>query len=316
MGTVWLAFHEGLKSEVVLKFMNPALQENAANVSRFVQEARLAARLRHPNVVQVYDIAESAGLLYIVMEFCPGGSVSAELRRAGCCSEARALTLMSGVARALDYAARFQIVHRDIKPDNILLSDQNDAKLADLGLARGARGETPELTQSDACMGTPTYMPPEQARAARDADARSDLYSLGATFYHLVCGRPPFGGSNTIEVLLQHATAPIPDPRTFAPHLSPAFAALLTRLLQKDPALRPQSAAALLDGLARCATPVRHVIPAPPPARPAPAVPLRPPLPEAAREGAARGAGEDPAIREAQEGLKLMRLLKKQKRNA
>jgi len=260
MGAAWLAHHTGLDSGVVLKFM--LANDDPVGQARFVQEARIAARLRHPNVVQVYDCAEFEGMRYIVMEFCPGGTATSLMKREGPFSEQRALAMITGLANALDYAASFNIIHRDIKPDNILLSAQGDAKLADLGLAKILSIGTDQphfvATHSGVGMGTPLYMPPEQIAGAKYADARSDLYSLGATFYHLVCGRPPFSGASALEVMVKHSKEAATDPRSYVPTLSDVFAAMLCKLLEKNPAKRYQSARELLDALKTLGTAPQH----------------------------------------------------------
>ena len=166
------------------------------------------------------DRDPATGLLYIVFEYVDGGSVGALLRK-GAIEERRALAIVAGVAEALAAAAERHIVHRDIKPDNIMLTAKGEVKLADLGLAKDC-GEDMGMTLPNTVMGTPAYLSPEQARNARDADARSDIYSLGATLYRMVTGRAPFEGETTFAVLTKIAQDPTPDPREKNPQLSPA----------------------------------------------------------------------------------------------
>ena len=196
VGTVYLATHQTLQIEVALKVLSPALSiDNPALAERFIREAQLAARIRHPNVIAVMDAAhdEATGLYYIVMEYIGGGSLSWHLRH-GPLPEAKALGIVIGIAHALVIAEENRIVHRDIKPENIMLDLRGMAKLADLGLAKHALDSRLSLTIGGSFMGTPAYMSPEQARDAKVADTRDDIYSLGASFYECLTGVPPFLG--------------------------------------------------------------------------------------------------------------------------
>jgi serine/threonine protein kinase len=193
VGTVYLATHQTLQIEVALKVLSPALSlDNPALAERFIREAQMAARIRHPNVIAVMDAAydETTGLYFIVQEFVGGGSLSWHLRN-GPLTEQKALAIITGIAQALVVAEENSIVHRDIKPDNIMLDARGTAKLADLGLAKNAIDNQITLTLGGSFMGTPAYMSPEQARDAKVADTRDDIYSLGATFYECLTGQPP-----------------------------------------------------------------------------------------------------------------------------
>ena len=211
MGAVYLARHTTLDVPVAVKVMLPEVSRDRPDFAeRFMREAKLASRIRHANVIQVMDAAldEKSGLYYIIQEFIDGGTVR-DLMRRGALTEGQALDIIAGVAAALAAAADYNIVHRDIKPDNIMLTRKGEVKLADLGIAKEC-GEDAGLTVSQVMMGTPAYVAPEQARDAKNVDARADIYSLGATLYHMLCGAPPYVGDTTYSVLSKLISEPTP----------------------------------------------------------------------------------------------------------
>lgn len=266
MGTVYRAEntksgrHAALKS-LILSEDNPQHQEHTR---RFLREARLAAAISHPNVVRVLGFIKKDDRYHIVQEYMSGGSLKALVLRKGKIDQKQVLEIARCAARALVEAAKVRIVHRDIKPDNIMLSEDGTTKLADLGLATQTHeSDTPlnltelapetfgqadggdwsaSLTLSNMAMGTPAYMAPEQAVDSRTVDQRADFYSLGATLYHLLCGEPPFVSPNLRELLLMHRQAPVPDPRAKNPDVSPALARLVMKCLAKEPGDRFQTA--------------------------------------------------------------------------
>ncbi len=232
MATVYLAEQQSVQREVALKVMSTTLLGDDEFGERFLREARIAARLRHPNVVQVYDVGICGEYHYIAMEYLPGGPVM------GRTSTPRppgfALAVASQIADALDYAGTRGIVHRDIKPDNILLREDGTAVLTDFGIARAA--DASRMTRTGAVIGTPHYMSPEQARG-QPLDGRADLYSLGILLYELLVGQTPYQAEDSLAIGIMHITAPLPQ-------LPPRFVALqplLDRMLAKDPAQRYQS---------------------------------------------------------------------------
>ena len=248
MGAVYLARHTTLDVPVAVKVMLPEVSRDRPDFAeRFMREAKLASRIRHANVIQVMDAAldEKSGLYYIIQEFIDGGTVR-DLMRRGALTEGQALDIIAGVAAALAAAADYNIVHRDIKPDNIMLTRKGEVKLADLGIAKEC-GEDAGLTVSQVMMGTPAYVAPEQARDAKNVDARADIYSLGATLYHMLCGAPPYVGDTTYSVLSKLISEPTPDPRGKRPDLAEPVAKLVMRMMAKEAAQRPQTAAALLE---------------------------------------------------------------------
>jgi len=247
MGAVYRGRQAALNRFVAIKVLPQRLADSASGVERFHREARSAAAIRHPNIIEVYTIGQDKGYEFIAMEFVEGESLASLLKREGCLAPERAAELMKQVASALAEAHAAGILHRDIKPANILLDTKGRAKVADFGLAKHV-GTDPSVTLEGDMLGTPLYFPPEAARGEH-YDARSDLYSLGATFYHLVAGRPPFKGSGALELAMKHANQPVPLLKEAAPAAPAALCSIIDRLLRKNPAERFQSAAELLGAL-------------------------------------------------------------------
>jgi serine/threonine protein kinase len=251
VGTVYLATHQTLQIEVALKVLSPSLSlDNPALAERFIREAQLAARIRHPNVIAVMDAAhdESTGLYFIVMEYVGGGSLAWHLRN-GQMPEKKALSIVTGIAHALAIAEENRIVHRDIKPENIMLDLRGTAKLADLGLAKQALDSHLSLTLGGSFMGTPAYMSPEQARDAKIADTRDDIYSLGASFYECLTGEPPFQGETPYNIMSELLTKPSPIPSTLRPDISVSTDLICRKMMAKTRELRYADAHALLADL-------------------------------------------------------------------
>ncbi|MCK6471605.1 MAG: protein kinase [Planctomycetes bacterium] len=241
MGAVYLAKHQTLGREVALKLLPPEFTQHKEYVERFLREARAAAQLKHPNVVQVYDAGEQGGQFYISMEFVKGKSLGHLQREKGPLDEAVALRFLQQAAHGLAAAHALGLVHRDIKPENLLVDTDGTVKVADFGLVSDVEGDS-GLTQPGAMLGTPTYMSPEQCDGLK-ADVRSDLYSLGAAFYRLMTGSAPFTAPTPIGVLYKHRYEPTPDPRTVRPQISEATAQMLLRMMAKRPEDRFQTAA-------------------------------------------------------------------------
>ncbi len=206
MGTVWRARHRGLDRIVAVKYLSDALAERPDFVARFLQEARLMARLQHPRIVAVYDVGEDEGLPYIVMEYVPGPSLAAVLPL----TPARAIDIGVGVCEALAFAHANGVVHRDIKPENILLDDTGAVKVADFGIARLL--DVPGATATGALIGTPAYLSPEAMAGARP-DPRMDLYAVGAVLYQCVSGALPVGALDSVgpalDPIVRRALAPV-----------------------------------------------------------------------------------------------------------
>ena len=249
MGAVYKARQATLDRLVALKVLPQALCRDESFVERFSREARDAAALSHPNIIQVHAVGHDKGFHYIAMELVEGESLDAMLKREGRLAPDRALELMKQVTAALVEAHAKGIVHRDIKPANILLTPKGVAKLADFGLAKREATDV-TVTHTGAMMGTPLYYPPEAARGER-FDARSDLYSLGATFYNVLAGRPPFQGDSATELAIKHAQDAVPPLKPLVPEAPAALCGIIHRLLQKKAENRFQSAGDLLAALDR-----------------------------------------------------------------
>lgn len=250
MAEVYLAEQRSLKRPVALKVLRRALAQDEGYVRRFLNEAQSAARLVHSNIVQIYEVGCIDGLRFIAQEYVPGQNLQQLLARQGRPLDAIAtLAIMRQVTAALNRAAAENIIHRDIKPENILVAPSGEVKVADFGLARVADDrEAMALTQVGVTMGTPLYMSPEQAEG-KTVDPRSDLYSFGATCYHLLTGHPPFTGETALAVAVQHVKAD-PEPLgELRPDIPPELCELIHKLLEKKPAARPQSPSDLLAAL-------------------------------------------------------------------
>jgi eukaryotic-like serine/threonine-protein kinase len=251
MGQVWLSHNPDLDIPVAIKILPGHLVAmESSYVDRFVREARTAARINHSNVVRVYDCGTDNGVNYIVMEYVDGGNLR-QLQEAhpGTLPLLQAMDIVIAVARALQEAAVFGIVHRDIKPDNIMLDKRGTAKLADLGLAKVLSRDDMEMTRTGVAMGSPKYIAPEQVADAKDVDARADIYSLGITFYHLVTGALPFSASLSHEMMCKHVEEPLPHPHTKNPDLPEDVCRIICKMTEKSPEQRYPSAEKLLVDL-------------------------------------------------------------------
>ncbi len=245
MGAVYLARQKSMDRLVALKILRRNLARNTDFVARFVREARLAGKLDHENIVRALDVGESGDYHYLAMEFVDGCNLSALLRERGALPEKEALGLALQVARALEYADSRRIIHRDIKPDNVLLTGDGIAKLTDLGLAKQTGAET-HITQTGVMVGTPHYVSPEQARGEQDVDIRGDIYSLGATLYRLVTGKTPFEGSTAAVVMTKHLTEEPPPPREINPDVSHKTSRIIYKAMAKNRDVRYQTPAELI----------------------------------------------------------------------
>ncbi|MBM4034678.1 MAG: hypothetical protein FJ291_23285 [Planctomycetes bacterium] len=248
MGAVYKARQVSLDRMVALKVIE-LTEANAALGARFTREARAAAAINHPNIIEIYTVGQQENLHYIAMELVEGESLSQLVRRERRLDPARALGFMKQTCSALAKAHAAGIVHRDIKPMNILVTGDGTVKVADFGLAKRMEGDL-AITVEGQIAGTVLYMSPEVA-SGESGDQRSDLYSLGATFYHVLAGEPPFAGRSATEVLLKHARTNVPSLADKVPGAPPALCRVIHRLLRKNPAERYQNADELLAALDR-----------------------------------------------------------------
>jgi serine/threonine-protein kinase len=251
MGQVYLAEQVSLKRPVALKILKADLAEHPKALARFKTEAEAIARAVHPNIVQVYAIGEQDGLHFMALEYVDGFNLRDYLTKKGTPTLALALSIMRQGAAALQCAGELGIIHRDIKPDNILMTRKGVVKIADFGLSRFA-GDQPRLnlTQSGLAMGTPLYMSPEQVEG-KPLDSRTDTYSFGVTCYHMLAGQPPFRGQTAFEVALQHVQAEPEHLERIRPDLPPELCAIVHKMMAKQPDQRYATAREILKDLAR-----------------------------------------------------------------
>ena len=272
MGAVYRARDRETGATVAVKLLKADLTATQYLFDRFVQEFRAAAKLDHPNIVRVLELDRDGPQTFMAMEFVDGVGLGKQLAKQGRMPEGHAVRVVTQVAQALEYAHRHRVIHRDVKPDNILVRPDGLAKLADFGLAKDIDDDN-DLTRTNRCLGTPHFMAPEQYVDAKTVGVPSDVYSLGATLYAAVTGAAPFGNVASLIALAQKVKGDIPSPRQLVPELSPALDEAVRRAMSPDPAARPASCLEFVKLL-------------PPPAdAPAWGGPLAPvPIPAAGRE--------------------------------
>jgi len=244
MATVFRAYHAALDRYVAIKVLHPAFTQDPNFLARFQREAKVVARLEHPNLVPVYDYAETDGKPYLVMKFIQGETLKARMGRAPV-SVKEGLGLVEAVGSALAYAHRQGVLHRDLKPSNVLLASDGAIYLADFGLARIATAGESTLS-TDMLLGTPQYISPEQARGDRDLDPGTDIYSFGVVLYEMVVGRVPFNADTPFSIIHDHIFTPLPLPRQVNPLVPEAVERVLLKALAKERADRYASVEALV----------------------------------------------------------------------
>jgi serine/threonine protein kinase len=233
MATVFQAKQMSLDRIVAIKVLPRRMSENKEFVDRFYREGRAAARLNHPNIVQAIDVGEAGGYHYFVMEYIDGSTIYDHIADGKPVDEEEGIRIMLGTARALEHAHARGFIHRDVKPKNIMLTQDGTVKLADMGLAREVSDYKVAELEAGRAYGTPYYISPEQIRGEINIDFRADIYSLGATFYHLVVGKVPFEGSTPSTVMHKHLKEPLVPPDHLNTKLSAGVAEVIELMMAK-----------------------------------------------------------------------------------
>ena len=250
MGTVYLANQVSLARKVAVKILPPGLAHDESYLMRFRHEAMAAARIRHPNIVQIYDAGEHNGVCFFIMEYVAGETSGQRVARKGRLDEESALLIAESVAVALEFAwDRAQLVHRDIKPDNILIDEDGTVKVADLGLAKTMDQLAPGITVGRAMIGSPHYCAPEQAQGEENVDCCADIYALGATLYHYLAGQPPFAETPGLTAMVKKLTECLPDIIEVNPAVSDNTAWLIEKMLVRDKNMRQRNWRQVLDDI-------------------------------------------------------------------
>ena len=244
---VYLAEDRATHQPFAVKLLPAVSALNAEYTRRFLNEARLATQLDHPNIVHVYGYGRDNGHFYLVMQYVDGPSVKARIVKQGRMPWKDAVRVALQVAEGLAAGAREGIIHRDVKPENILLDSSGMAHIADLGLAKEMGVNEP--LPSDTSLGTPDYMSPEQVNNSEAVDFRTDIYALGASLFHMVCGKAPYTGRSAYEVMVKHITAELPSPTRYAPDLPHEVADVMRKMMARDPNDRYQTYGELIADL-------------------------------------------------------------------
>jgi serine/threonine protein kinase len=248
MGAIYRGRHRETGQVVAIKIMPAHMAANPVLLSRFEQEFRAASRLDHPNIVRAIDYSDTGTAPYLVMEFVDGESLGAKIEREGKLPEAEAIRIIAQVAQGLHRAHKQGLVHRDVKPDNILLTLDGVAKLADLGLVKEAESDL-NLTKTGRGLGTPHFMAPEQFRNAKHADIRCDIYSLGATLYQMVTGELPFRSTGPLDAWMKKIQNDLTSPRQLVPELSERIDWAILRAMSADADKRPATCREFVEDL-------------------------------------------------------------------
>ena len=259
MGKVYKAHDNDLDRTVALKLVRQELANDPESMQRFKQELLLASRISHKNILRIHDLGDVGGVKFISMAYVQGRDLHDVIAECGRLPVDRAVHIAKQLAGALDAAHAEGVVHRDLKPRNVLIDQTDQVYVSDFGLAKSLEIESPiAMTRAGEVLGTPRYMSPEQAES-KPADHRSDIYSFGVILYEMVTGDAPFGGESTLQVMYQHVTQKPKNPKVANPELPDYLAQIILRCLEKDPALRYQSAREILHDLESATPPTRVV---------------------------------------------------------
>ncbi|MFA6104402.1 MAG: serine/threonine-protein kinase [Victivallaceae bacterium] len=233
MGEVFLAEQKSMQRIVALKILLPALVNNKSSLERFFREVRTLAKIEHPNIAQAIEAGIEDDICYFSMMYIKGEDLSSVIKRKKKLDEVSALKIIRDIAATLDYAwQKHKLIHRDVKPSNIMLTSEGTVKLLDLGISKIYGIDEEELTQRGVMVGSPYYVSPEQAKG-EEVDFHADMYSLGATFYQMVTGQPPFDAETTLGIVSRHLCDPVPDPRMINENISERTALLIMKMLEK-----------------------------------------------------------------------------------
>ena len=249
MARVYLATQLSLNRQVAIKVLPQKFTRNPQFVDRFYEEGRAAAKLNHPGMVAALDVGKAGDYHYFVMEYVEGDTVFQQIQDNGEYSEKDAIRIIIQTAKALEHAHKAGLIHRDVKPKNMMITTLGDAKLMDLGLARSAADKDAAAAEKGKAYGTPYYIAPEQIRGQIDVDYRCDIYSLGATFYHMVTGRVPFDGENPSAVMHKHLKEPLTPPDHINPKLSSGICEVIEVCMAKNKTKRYTNCQELLEDL-------------------------------------------------------------------
>jgi eukaryotic-like serine/threonine-protein kinase len=258
MGKVYKAHDSELDRTVALKLVRPELAKDANSLQRFKQELLLASKISHRNILRIHDLGDVGGIKFISMAFIQGVDLHDLIARTGKLQTERVVNIAKQLASALEAAHAEGVVHRDLKPRNVLVDVDDHVYVSDFGLAKSLDAETTAMTRAGEVLGTPRYMSPEQAESKK-ADHRSDLYSLGVILFEMATGEAPFGGETSLQVMFQHVQEQPRDPRAVNPEIPEYLASIILKCLEKDPAQRYQSATELMQDLEAAAPPTRVV---------------------------------------------------------
>ncbi len=251
MAAVYKARKKDSGELVALKVLDPHLvRKDSQFLERFKREAEAISMLNHPNIVRAVEFGEDKGYCYLAMEYVDGESLDAVIKRRGRVPEDDAVSIAMQIANGLKEIDRASLVHRDIKPSNILITSNGVVKLTDLGIVKFV-GSKPSLTMSDDLIGSPDYISPEMVKGLKKIDIRADIYSTGATLYHMLAGKRPYEGEHVMEIMYKHVEAPLPDPKEIAPELSDEIVKILEKMMAKDLEQRYQTPDSLIEDIKR-----------------------------------------------------------------
>jgi serine/threonine protein kinase len=251
MGKVYKVLDTKINENVALKLLKPEIAADEKTIERFQNELKFARKVSHKNICRMYDLNEEGGALYITMEYVPGEDLKSLIRRIGQFSVGKARSVGKQVGEGLAEAHRLGVVHRDLKPQNIMIDRDGNARIMDFGIARSLKGKG--ITEAGVMIGTPEYMSPEQVDG-KEADNRADIYALGVILYEMLAGRVPFEGDTALSIALKHKTEMPKDPREFNASIPEDFSRLILKCLEKDKAKRYQNAEEVLVNLSKIET--------------------------------------------------------------